>query len=355
MISSQKSYLIVCCRYIGDVLLTTPLALSIKTAEPDAVVDYLVFQGTEKVLAKNKFIRKIHTIKKDTTGIAVLVSLFKKYDVSIAANASDRNTLIASITGKYSIGLTNGWRKEWWKGILLSMHYVWYDLIHAVPTTLMPLRMLGIKPIYKVVMGYDDDDRHYACSNLPSKKFILMHPYSMKEFKYWPAKKWGELAKLLLEQTDFIPVFTATPAPGDAAFLNEILSYSPSETVVYPCSFTQFAAGLETCEAYIGIDTAATHIAAAMEVTVIAIYGSSLTRYWGPWPNDCSEFSPFLKNRGIQRSGNITIIQKDWECVPCNKEQCRISTHNRPECLDAITPDQVLAEIQKHVIRTHSK
>jgi heptosyltransferase-3 len=345
MSKPPKSYLIVCFRFIGDVLITTPLLLSIKQTEPDAVVDYLVFKGTEKVLVKNPAIRNIYTVEKGTSGIGVLFSLFKKYDVAIAANASDRNTIAAALTGKYSIGLTNGWKKEWWKGLILSMHYVCYDRIHAVHNVLMPLRMLGVEPSSCVSMEYDKDDRKFAEENLPDGKYILMHPYSMKSFKYWTAENWGLLAGLISKHTDCIPVFTATPAPTDMAFLNNILEYSPDETKVFNCTLAEFAAGVESCVAYVGIDTAATHIAASMNVTVIALYGSSLTRYWGPWPNGCENPAPFSKEKGIQHYGNITILQMDWECVPCNKESCRISTRDRPECLDAIKPEEVFREL----------
>ncbi len=347
MNKQPKSYLIVCCRYIGDVLITTSLVSSIKNTEPDAVIDYLVFKGTEKVLVKNPTIRKIYTIEKGTSGIGVLFSLFKKYDVAIAANASDRNSLAAALTGKYAIGLTNGWRREWWKALILSMHYVCYDRIHAVHNVLMPLRMLGVEPVSKVVMGYDDDDRKFVKANLPEDKIILMHPYSMKQFKYWTAEKWGRLASLIRGKTDCIPVFTATPAPSDIAFLDAILAHSPKETMAFHCTLPQFAAALETAVLYVGIDTAATHIAATMNLPVIALYGSSLTRYWGPWPNGCENPSPFSFGRGVESCGNITVIQQDWECVPCNKEWCATSKSNRPECLEQMSAEEVFQEVIK--------
>jgi len=82
-------------------------------------------------------------------------------------------------------------------------------------------------------------------------------------------------------------------------------------------------------------------VAAAVGVPTVAIFGPSWTRYWAPWPAGCEEFSPFIANRGIQRSGNVTVIQKEWECVPCNKESCRIGNGTGFECLEAIEPDEV--------------
>jgi len=344
----SKSFLIVCFRFVGDVLVTTPLALSIKTAYPDAAVDYLVFQGTEKVLAKNPHIRKVLTIPRGTSGLGVLLSLFRKYDFAIAAYPSDRTALAAAIAGKLSLGLTNGLRKEWWKHLALDIHHVCYDPLHAVANMLMPLRMLGIEPVPRVVVGYDDNDTAFARKVVPFERYIVLHPYSMKEYKYWPAKNWARLAALIQEQTNCAAIFTKTPEPEGAQYLERILKTAPRETAVFdePCTLNQLAAIIKGATAFIGIDTAITHVAAALDIPTIAIFGPTLTRYWAPWPNDCANHSPFADNQGIQRTGYVTVVQKDWECVPCNKESCRISTTSKVECLEELTVEEVFVELE---------
>lgn len=208
--TSSPTYLIVCFRFVGDVLITTPLALSIKTAYPDANIDYLVFKGTEKILDKNPHVRKVITMPRKGANIAALFSLFRKYDIAIAAYPSDRTAIAAAIAGKVAVGLTSGHRKEWWKCLMLDIHNVCYDRIHVVPNMLMPLRMLGIDPVPRVVMGYDDNDVDFAQKKVPFKHYIVLHPYSMKEYKYWPAGSWAKLAGLIKEQTGCTAIFTRT-------------------------------------------------------------------------------------------------------------------------------------------------
>lgn len=350
--TEAKSFLIVCFRYIGDVLVTTPLALSIKTAYPDACVDYLVFKGTEKAVLKNPYIRNTITIQKNKTGFMTLLGLFKKYDVAIAAYPSDRSVICTLIAGRVTVGVTHGRNNEWWKHLLLNKHHVSFDLLHVVSNMQALMHLLAIKPIPYVTMGYGEEDVTVARTALGDKNYILLHPYSMKRCKYWPAENWGGLAHLIHKHTNYTAVFTATPAPDDKIFLDEILSFSPVNTKTFPCSLNQFAAALHNCVAYIGIDTATTHIAAACEVPTIALYGPSLTRYWAPWPNGCMEHSPFSGNNGVQRISYVTVIQKDWECVPCNKEHCAISTRNKIECLEQITPEDVFREVMDNVTRT---
>lgn len=349
--SSAPSYLIVCFRFIGDVLVTTPLALSIKTEFPNARVDYLVFKGTEAILAKNPYVRKVITVPRDTTGLATLMSLFKKYDVAIAAYPSDRTAIAAAITGKYSIGLTNGWRKEWWKHIILSMHYVCYDYLHVVQNMLMPLRMLGVKPIPKVVVEFDESDKREAKTLVPAEQYVVLHPFSRNSLKYWPAKHWGRLTWLIHERLNCVPLFSITPDPSDRDYSNEILSTAHPQTQMLKksCTLNQLAAIISGAAAYVGIDTLVTHMAASLGVPTLAIYGPSWTRYWAPWPSTCQELSPFSTNKGVQLKGNVTVVQKDWDCVPCNKDQCLNQVLDNSSCLVDIAPDDVFVELMRMV------
>jgi heptosyltransferase III len=347
--TSSPTYLIVCFRFIGDVLVTTPLAFSIKTAHPNAEIDYLVFKGTEAILEKNPYVRRVFTIPRDSTGLRTLASLFRRYDFAIAAYPSDRTAIAAAIAGKYSIGLTNGWRKEWWKHIVLNMHYVCYDYLHVVHNMLMPLRVLDAEPKPKVIVGHDEADMQMAQSLVSGKPYLVLHPYSRNNCKYWPAEYWGKLAEMICDRTNCIPLFTITPAPSDRAYLNNIIanSHSKATALQASCNLNQLAAVICGSVAYVGIDTLVTHMAAALGTPTFAIFGPSWTRYWAPWPYGCKEISPFLYNKGIQKNGNVTVIQKDWECVPCNKEQCAIQAQKNCKCLANITPQEVLDEIMK--------
>jgi heptosyltransferase III len=339
------SILIVSLRYIGDVLVTTPLLLSLKTAYPDGSIDYLVFAGTEKAVLKNPLVRNIITMPRKGTSIRLLLSLFRRYDIALAANPSDRSVIAAAVAGKRSIGLVYNLKKEWWKRVVLNGFSICYNRFHVVTAILSLAHNLGIPPIPSGVMGFDGRDTTFARETIAAKRYILLHPYSMKRCKYWPAESWGKLAELIHEHTDCRAVFTATPSEEDNAFLEEVLSLSPQDVVKFPCNLNQFAAALGDCAVYVGIDTAATHMAAAVDAQTIALYGPTLTRYWAPWPNGCEEPSPFAANRGIQRKANVTVVQKDWDCVPCNQEFCRISNRGRMECLEAISPEEVLREI----------
>lgn len=343
------TYLILCFRFIGDVLMTTPLAASIKKAQPDAIIDYMVFEGTGGVLAKNPHIRKIITARRDRRNIDLLLSLFRKYDTAIAAYPSDRTAIAAAIAGKQSIGLSYNRRNSWWKKIILNSQYFCDDRCHVVQNILPLLGSLPIPLIPYVEMWYDGSDELFSSRIVPDSPFVVFHPFSRNKCKYWPVTSWGKLAQLVHKHTDCRVLFTRTPDSTDATYLSEILASAPDSVLVLnkPCALPQLAAIIKRSQGYVGIDTVMTHIAASLKVPTVAIFGPTLTRYWAPWVNGVKDSSPYRINKGVQHNDTVTVVQKDWDCVPCNKENCAVSTKNRMECLDAILPEDVFCELVK--------
>lgn len=99
----MRSALVVCTRRIGDVLLATPVVRSLKSAYPDAAVDMLVFDGTQDVVAAYTDIRRIWTIPERPpigTHVALLRSIWRRYDVALSVLAGDRPTF------------TRGWQAD---------------------------------------------------------------------------------------------------------------------------------------------------------------------------------------------------------------------------------------------------
>lgn len=350
IVKRPPSFLIVCLRFLGDVLVTTPLAYSIKKHLPDARVDYLVFSGTEGILAKNPYVDRVITMPRGNRSPTTIASLWNRYDIALSTNPSDRMTIFGAIAGKRSYGLLHDVPAEWWKKLILNDYFRYDDRNNVVPVILQLLEALGIPKLPRVVMGFDSDDETFVRNRLTGKQYVILHPYSRGACKFWGAEKWGALADLIHSRLGLRTIFTVTPDQNDRAFLNQIAESTSTPIEWFPelFSLNQLATAIKESQAYVGIDTAATHIAAAVGTPTVAVLGPTLTRYWAPWPINCDNSSPFQVNKGVQRSGNVTVVQKEWPCVPCNKETCSISKKNRIECLEAITAEDVFEEVSRY-------
>ncbi|MDB6019863.1 MAG: hypothetical protein JWR19_4352 [Pedosphaera sp.] len=344
---THPSFLIVCLRYIGDVLLSTPLALSIKTHLPRAQVDYLVFKGTEGVLEKNPHVRWVHTLKPGASGVATLLKLWRSYDYAIGTNWSDRTAIFCYATGRRAHGFVAP-QQEWWKRWLMKERCVLNGRMHMVPLMLTQLEPLKIPAIPRVVVGYDEEDENFAREHLGGKPYVLLHPYTRKANKYWPAAAWAELAGRIQAETSVRAVFTRSGVESDEAQWQQIQLAAGGGVETFPRAFTlpQLAAAIRDSRGFVGVDTAATHMAAALDVPTVAIYGPTPADAWGPWPNDWPTASPFKAAGDVQVRGRITLLQQSWPCVPCNRGNCCISTRRKVECLEDMTPERVFEAIK---------
>jgi heptosyltransferase-3 len=347
MLNPRSSFLIVSLRYIGDVLLSTPLALSIKTHLPEATVDYLVFSGTEGVLAKNRHVAKVHAIAPGISSLATFLKLFRRYDFALGINPSDRTAIYTLGAGRRSIGFSYFSKQEWWKKTLLSDCRVYAHEQHIVPLILTQLEPLGIPAIPRVIMGFDSADEQFARTEL-GENYVLLHPYTRQSYKYWPAENWRKLAGLIREM-GLKPVFTRTNVPADEEQLLRIRKAGGADLNVFPKPFslTQLAAAIRGSSGFVGVDTVGTHMAAALEAPTVALFGPTFVHNWGPWPNGCTTPKPFARAGQIQRHGAITVVQQNWDCVPCGQHTCPISKRDKIECLEAMAPEMVFEELKK--------
>ena len=328
-------------------LLSTPLALSIKEHLPDAVVDYLVFGGTEEILAKNSLIRKVYAIRPGSKSPGSYLSLWKRYDYSIGANPSDRTTIHCSGTGRVSIGFSYFRRNEWWKKWALSECRFYDDRSHIVPLILSQLEPLAIPPRFRVVMEFDGSDEESAKSIVGDEPFILLHPYTRRSVKLWNHEGWGRLAGMIRERLGWRAIFPLSPNPAESAVTERIRSCAPPGTIFSPrpLSLPQMAALMKMSRGYVGVDTVATHMAAALDVPTVALFGPTLFHHWGPWPNGIQIGTPYSAGGGVQRQGCITVMQREWPCVPCNRDTCFLSGNGRTECMEAIKAEEVFDEL----------
>jgi heptosyltransferase-3 len=118
-------------------------------------------------------------------------------------------------------------------------------------------------------------------------------------------------------------------------------------------SIQQLGALSEVSRLFFGVDSAPMHIAAAVGTPVIALFGPSGAFHWGPWDNRIAKHktrmlesgTPYSRRNGMQSFGVNTVIQRDWDCIPCGQDGCNGTKKSR--CLDDISPGEIMAVIEE--------
>lgn len=345
--SDPRSILVISLRFMGDVLLTTPLIGSLRAAYPGAAIDALVFEGSEGVLEGNADLRRVLTTGRGKE-LALARRLWRRYDLAVIAETADRPHLIGWLAARRRVGLLPPERgKAWWKKLSLAhgvvsprdlprpagyrrlaeaMGIAWQPKIVA-PSARMPALA------WREVLGFDPE----------RERFAALHLAPRFRYKRWNTPGWHALMAWLHDEGLRV-VVTGGPAEEERAYVREVLAGSkpPVVDVSGRLRFAQTADLLRRAAVFIGPDTATTHLAAACGTPTVAIFGPTDPRLWGPIPRAGLE-RPYEKVVAIQERGNVALLQEPTlPCVPCQEEGCEKHRESRADCLDRMSAIRVI-------------
>lgn len=342
---------------MGDVLLTTPLIRSLRAAYPLAAIDALVFAGAEGVLEGNPDLRQVLTTERGEP-LALWRRLWRKYDLAIVAETADRPHVCGLIAAPRRAGLLPPERaKAWWKRLSLAqgivsppaqprpvgyrllaqaMGIAWQPEIVA-PAAHMPAIA------WRDVLGFDVERERFAALQL-APRF---------RYKRWHSAGWHALMHWLRGEGLRI-VITGGPGEDERAYVREVLAGAdaPVVDVGGRLRFAQTADLLRHAALFVGPDTATTHLAAACATPVVALFGPTDPRLWGPLPASGVE-RPYEKVVALQRRGNVSLLQEpSLPCVPCQQEGCEKHRESRSDCLDRLSAGRVIAAAREALSRS---
>ena len=148
--------------------------------------------------------------------------------------------------------------------------------------------------------------------------------------KQWPARHYAQLAWEKITQGWQVWIFGSQK---DQAIGDEILKLINDPAAVSLCGKTELAEAIDLMSVsgmVVSNDSGLMHMAAALGVPVVGVYGSSD-------PN----FTPPLGK-------NSQTVSLNLDCSPCFKRTCPLGHTN---CLQKLTPEQVLSTLEQ--LRPH--
>ena len=353
-----NSILVVVTRRIGDVLLATPLIRSMHRAWPDAHIDVLVFENTNGFIISNTDIRQIIIVPEKLgfwKHLKFLLTLIRRYDLAISTLPGDRPTFYAWVGGKRRIGILENHRKQRWKTLLLNSWTPFDNCgLHTVLMNLKLVDLLAIDPTCEIVVSWRQSDEDHVKRTFPfnicSEPFALLHIYPKFSYKMWHQDGWVKLVQWL-DSRGIRTVLSGSEEPKELSYVSHVFSFLPNSAVNVSGNFSLSEVAFITSHAlvYVGPDTAITHMAAALGVPTIALYGPTNPVKWGPWPiHHICHRNPYVM-RGSQTVGNVVLVQGEGHCVPCHEEGCDRNINSLSDCLQNLPATKVIEAVQMAV------
>src|SRR5260221_8166828 len=150
--------------------------------------------------------------------------------------------------------------------------------------------------------------------------------------KCWLPKRFADFVNRLRLQTDADVILFGTAAEQKVSDAIAAGIKGPSISLVGKTSIADLPALLSQCHLFLGNDSGAMHVAAAVGLPVVAIFGPTD-------PNGTAPVTP-----------RITIVQQKPYCSPCFLRRC--PTHHR--CMTAVTPALVEFALQSALSEVRS-
>jgi ADP-heptose:LPS heptosyltransferase len=111
---------------------------------------------------------------------------------------------------------------------------------------------------------------------------------------------------------------------------------------------------LRQCDLFVGNDGGVLHLAASAGTPVVAPYGPTDPRAWGPWaPEPWRCVRAYPNGVEVLRSGPHTTLKAAIACSPCIYRGMGLGTPNGcPDrtCLERITVVQVLETVRDRLV-----
>ncbi len=178
--------------------------------------------------------------------------------------------------------------------------------IHATEVFLKPLERLAI---------FDADavprlaiDRAFE-TTAASGRWLAVHPGSGSERKNWPEAKWGELLKILMETSTLNILLVGGEAERDRL---EKLARSLPPTrlkLLRSAALPDLAQWLASCTAFVGHDSGISHLAAAVGLRSLILWGDTVEAIWRP----CNQQLTLLRNSKGLGELSVPVVRHHLE------------------------------------------
>ena len=303
---------------IGDLLNSTPAIALLRENYPSAEITVLARPLNAPVLIGNPDVDRLLIFDRNGKhrGVSAQLQFYRqlrreKFQLVVAMQTAMWSHLVAFLSGAtYRLGryqkrfrstLTHAWRGQYQKGET-----------HEVDRNLELVRLIckgeGKR---KLVFHLLPDEiaaakAHLAsCSITPDTFLIGIHPGGSSFDKRWPEKQYAELADRLSHQ--YNAKILLLRGPDEAELVRDIQEAMESFAIPYaPESIRDLGALLACCDLVVCNDSGPMHLAAALDVPMVAIFG----------PTDHVAWHPL--------SENASIVRRDMPCWPCSAHKCKI-------------------------------
>jgi heptosyltransferase-2 len=324
----MRRILVVKLADIGDLLTATPAVRALRMTFPDARIDALVTPQAAPVIDGNDAVDRviqfpkalfddprslIHPLRgaRAVGTLAVLAARLRagRYDTVVLLHhlvtpwgVTKYRALVSATGAPLVAGLDNG------RGAFLTHRApdLGFGERHEVDYCLDVVGAIGARhPAPRMELFLNAGEiaearRVWDRLGLGSEDVVALHPGSgaFSLARRWAPERFAEVGDALASEGKQVAILAG---PGEEALAETVRAGMRSAGVIMRgLSIRGTAAVLQQCRLLVGNDSGVTHLAAAVQTPVVAVFGLTNHRAWGPYP-----------------PADHTVVRLDLQCSPC--------------------------------------
>jgi len=305
---------------IGDIVLSTPLLRCLKNKYPSAQIDFLVKKRYSEILSVNPYISNLIFFENN---IFELVGKLKKekYDFILDIHNNFRTFLLSLFFGAKILRYKN----------YMMQRFLVTEFGLNLYKEKIPVFQRYLKTAEDLGISYDDKGLDFFIDKDAENKFeqtyknqcVGICPVAVWKTKRWLKSNFVDLAKKILQKQDCdILVFGGK---NDFDYCENIkIQIGPKAKNLCGLSLMETAVALKKCKYFLTNDTGLMHIADALKIPTISIFGPTVEEF-GFYP----------------QSEKSKVISKNYFCKPCSTKgsgKCPVGDF---KCMTEISVEEV--------------
>jgi len=324
---------------MGDIIHTLPAATALRQAFPETTLGWIVEERWAELLCtlpeprsgprspQRPLVDRVHIVNTKTwrtspfstqtweqiaAGLSELRA--QHYDVAVDFQGAVRSAVVARCSGAPVVYGSTQPREN-----VSSMFYTRQVMArgkHVVEHNLSLAESVARRPLEVPTIDFPRDPSvEKKCEDRGKQNigdFALVNPGAGWGAKQWPAERYGHVARRLAE--DGVKSFINF-GPGEEPLMREVESASAGTAQGVVCSLTELIALTRRARLFIGGDTGPMHLAAALGIPVLALFGPTNPARNGPFGTRSivlrSSLSPTTHSRRAQPDPGLLEINSD--------------------------------------------
>lgn len=318
---------------MGDLIHTLPALTDAEAAIPGIKFDWLVEENFadlprwhsavgEVIPVALRRWRKNLFAKRTRQEIFALRKKLRaqKYDLILDAQGLVKSAWLGLLANGTRVGLD-------WKSARESLASIFYQRKYEVnfyQHAIVRMRSLFAKALNYELQG--EPDFHLSglqVNNANTQPYLVFLHGTTWVSKQWPEEYWIQLAKLA-EAAGF-RVKVSGASEEEVARSYRMAAACKAVDAMPRLKIAEMATLLAGAKGAVAVDTGFAHLAAAMNLPIVSIYGSTNPEYTGAVGK------------------NSIVLNADFACAPCLKRECTYTkpADVRPACYTTLPPEKI--------------